>query len=201
MFLQRIVHPSLPVKSIAELVKAAKAKPGAINCASGGIGTPPFVAGELFKAQAGVDLLHVPYRSGGEALTSVLAGETSVYFSPFAVALPHIKSGKVRPLAVTSAKRSSLLPDYPTVDESGYRGYEAGNWYGIMAPAKTPKETIAVIRDAALSALHKNPTVAKRLAELGYIPVGDQPEEFAAHIKAKIEKLGKVLRGLKAPSN
>ena len=192
-----VVHPSLPVKSIAELVRLAKAKPGSINYASGGIGGSAYIAGDLSRSQAGVDLLHVPYRSGGEALTSVLSGETTVYFSALAVALPHIQSGKLRPLAVTSAKRVSLLPDYPTVAESGYPDYQAGNWYGILAPAKTPKETIATIRKAVLSALN-NPTIDKRLAELGYIPVGDKPEEFAAHIKAEIESLCKIMRGLKA---
>lgn len=195
-----IVHPSLPVKSIAELVKLAKEKPGAINYSSGGIGTPTFVAGELFKAQAGVDLMHVPYRSGAEALTAVLSGEVSIYFAPFATALPHIRQGRVRPLAVTSAKRLALLPDYPTVAELGYAGYATGNWYGIMVPAKTPKEIIATIRNAAVSSLG-NPEVAKRLADLGYIPVGDTPEEFGAHINAEIESLGKVLKGLKPSAN
>ena len=191
-----VVHPSLPVKSIGELVRLARAKPGAINYSSGGAGTPTFVAAELFKAQAGVDLLHVPYRAGGEALTAVVAGETSVYFAPLATALPQIRQGRLRALAVTSAKRLSLLPEYPTVAESGYPGYESGNWYGIMLPAKTSQETIATIRVAAISVLN-NPNVNKRLNDLGYVPVGDRPEEFAAHIKSEIDKLGKILRELR----
>ena len=109
-----VVHPSLPVKSITELVKLAKARPGAINYSSGGVGTPTFVAGELFKAQAGVDMLHVPYRSGGEAITAVVTGEVSVYFAPLSTALPHVRQGRLRALAVTTARRLSLLPEYPT---------------------------------------------------------------------------------------
>jgi tripartite-type tricarboxylate transporter receptor subunit TctC len=190
-----VVHPSLPVKSIAELVKLAKARPGAINYSSGGAGTATFIAAELFKGQAGIDLLHVPYRAGGEALTAVVAGETSVYFAPLATALPQIRRGRLRALAATSAKRLSLLPEYPTVAETGYPGYESGNWYGIMVPAKTPQEPIATIRGAGIAVLN-NPVVSKRLNDLGYVPVGDQPEEFAAHIKSEIDKLRKILRQL-----
>lgn len=195
-----VVHPSLPVKSISELVRLAKAKPGAINYSSGGIGTPTFVAGELFKGQAGVDLLHVPYRSGGEAITAVVTGEVSVYFAPLSTALPHVRQGRLRALAVTTARRLPLLPEYPTVIESGFPGYEAGNWYGLLVPAKTPKETIATIRSAALSALNR-PEVGKRLSDLGYVTIGDQPEEFAAHIKSEIAKLAKILRGLRVTAN
>ena len=188
-----VAHPSLPVRSLDELVKLSKARPGAINYASGGVGTPTFVAAELFKAQAGVNLLHVPYRAGGEALTAVLSGEVSIYFSPLATALPHVRQGRLRPLAVTAAKRVPVLPEYPTVAELGYPGYQSGNWYGLLVPAKTPKEIIAAIRAAAVAALN-NETISRRLADLGYVAIGDQPEEFAAHIKAEIESLGKILR-------
>jgi len=188
-----VAHPSLPVRSLDELVKLAKARPGAINYASGGVGTPTFVAAELFKAQAGVNLLHVPYRAGGEALTAVLSGEVSIYFSPLATALPHVRQGRLRPLAVTAAKRVPVLPEYPTVAELGYPGYQSGNWYGLLVPAKTPKEIIAAIRAAAVAALN-NETISRRLADLGYVAIGDQPEEFAAHIKAEIESLGRILR-------
>jgi tripartite-type tricarboxylate transporter receptor subunit TctC len=189
-----VVHPSLPVKSISELVKLAKAKPGAINYSTGGTGTPTFIAAALFKAQAGIDMLEVPYKAGGEALTGILAGETSVYFSPLAVALPHIgKQGRLRALAVTSSRRVPALPEVPTVIEAGYPGYQYGNWYGLVVPAKVPKETITIIHNAAVSALN-NPGLSKRLGELGYVSIGDQPEEFAAHIKSEIEKLAKILR-------
>ena len=190
-----VVHPSLPVKSLAELVRLAKAKPGAINYGSGGIGTPTFVAGELFKTRAGVDLLHVPYKSGGEAIIGVITGEVSVYFAPLATALPQVREGRLRPLAVTSVKRLALLPEQPTVAELGYPGYQAGNWYGLMVPAKTPPEIVAAVRAAALAAL-ANPTVSKRMTDLGYVIIGDQPEEFAAHLKAEIASLAKILKGL-----
>lgn len=188
-----VVHPSLPVKSIRDLVKLAKAKPTAIKYSSAGVGTSTFVAPELFKKWAGVDLLHVPYRGGSQALLAVITGETSVYFSPVATALPYIQQGRLRALAVTTPKRLPLLPDYPTVAESGYPGYQATNWYGLMVPARTPREIIATIHKAAIPVLN-NPTGSKRLTDLGFIAVGDQPEEFAAYIKSQIESLGKVMR-------
>ncbi len=195
-----VVHPSLPVKSIAELVKLAKAKPGAINYSSGGAGTATFIAAELFTGPAGIQLLHVPYRAGGEALTAVLSGETSVYFAPLATALPHLRQNRLRALAVTSSKRVPLLPQMPTVAELGYPGYESGNWYGIMVPAKTPREIITTIRNATIAALG-SPVLNKRLVDLGYITIGDTPEEFAAHIRSEIGKLSKVLRDLNVTAN
>ena len=188
-----VAHPSLPVKSLTDLVSLAKAKPGAINYSSGGVGTPTFVAAELFKAQAGINMLHVPYRSGGEALTAILGGEASVYFAPLAVALPQVRQGRLRPLAVTTMKRIRLVPDLPTVAEAGYPNYQSGNWYGLLAPVKTPRDVIATIRNAAVTLLNTDAT-STRLADLGYISVGDQPEEFAAHIKAEIDNLGTILR-------
>ena len=194
------VHPSLPARSIAEFVKLAKAKPGAINYSSGGIGSPTYIAAEMFKGQSGLDVMHVAYRSGAEALTAVLSGEVSVYFAPVATALPLIRQNRVRALAVTSAKRVPLLKEWPTIAESGYPGFDAGNWYGIVVPAKTPKETITVIHGAAISALN-NPDVTRRLDDLGYVPVGDDPDAFAAHIKSQIEKFGKVLKGVRSSAN
>jgi tripartite-type tricarboxylate transporter receptor subunit TctC len=191
-----VVHPALPVKTLAALVRLAKNKPGDINYSSAGIGTATFLAGELFKGHAGIDLLHVPYRSGGEAITAVVSGEVSVYFAPMAVALGHVRHGRLRPLAVTSIKRVPVLPEYPTVDESGYPGYQAGNWYGLCVPARTPKEIIAAIRGATLNALQSGDT-SKALIDLGYVLVGDEPEQFAAHISAEAEKLAKILRDIK----
>ncbi len=195
-----VVHPSLPVKSIGELVKLAKAKPGAINYSSGGAGTATFIAAELFTGPAGIQLLHVPYRAGGEALTAVLSGETSVYFAPLATALPHMRQNRLRALAVTSSKRVPLLPQMPTVAELGYPGYESGNWYGLMVPAKTPREIVTTVRTATITALG-TPVLNKRLVDLGYITIGDTPEEFAAHIKSEIGKLSKVLRDLNVTAN
>ena len=192
-----VVHPSLPVNSIAGLVKLAKNKPGDLHYASGGIGTPTFVAGELFKAQARIDLLHVPYRSGGEAITAVVSGQVSVYFAPLAAALGHIRQGRLRALAVTSPKRLAVFPESPTIEESGYPGYQAGNWYGIAVAAKTPNEIIAAIRGAALNAL-QSPETNKALTELGYVLIGDDPEQFAAHIDTEVAKLAKILREIKS---
>ena len=192
-----VVHPSLPVKTIPELVKMARSKPGAVHYGSGGIGTPTFVAGELFKSRAKVDLLHVPYKSGGEAIIGVLTGEVPVYFAPLSTALPHVQHGKLRALAVTTEKRLALLPQYPTVAEAGYPGYQAGNWYGLMVPAKTPREVVTAIRNAGVTAVN-SPAVSKRMAELGYVIIADQPEEFAAHIRSEIASLAKILKGLSA---
>lgn len=191
-----VVHPSLPVKSIAELVKLAKQKPGAINYASGGAGTPTYIGAELFKRQAGIDLLHIPYRAGGEALTSVIAGETGVYFAPLASTLSYLKQGRLRALAVTSTRRLGLLPQYPTVAELGYPDYESGFWHGLLVPAKTPREIIIPLRNAAVQVLTQ-PAVAQRLVELGYVSYGTTPEEFGVYLKSEINKLRNLLKGLK----
>ena len=191
-----VVHPSLPVKSIAELVKLAKQKPGAINYASGGAGTPTYIGAELFKRQAGIDLLHIPYRAGGEALTSVIAGETGVYVAPLASTLSYLKQGRLRALAVTSTRRLGLLPQYPTVAELGYPDYESGFWHGLLVPAKTPREIIIPLRNAAVQVLNQ-PAVAQRLVELGYVSYGTTPEEFGVYLKSEINKLRNLLKGLK----
>ena len=191
-----VVHPSLPVKSVGELVALAKAKPGAINYSSGGVGTPTFIAGELFKLQSKANMLHVPYRAGGEALTAVVAGETSVYFAPIAPALPHVKAGRLRPLAVTSSARLPLLGDLPTVAETGYPGFQTGNWYGLVVPARTAPDTVAALNKAALAVL-RNPAVNKRLVDSGYLVIGDTPEQFAAHIKSEIANLARILKDVR----
>ena len=187
-----VVHPSLPVKSLAELVRLAKAKPGELNYASTGAGTATFLAAEMFKSAAGVNLLHVPYRGGGEALIAVVTGEVSVYLGPMATVLPQVQHGKLRGLAVTTLQRLPAL-NYPTVAESGYPGYEAGNWYGLVAPAKTPREAIAALRNAVVASM-KSPAVAKRMEDLGYVAIGNQPEEFAAYIRSEIDKLAQILK-------
>jgi tripartite-type tricarboxylate transporter receptor subunit TctC len=191
-----VVHPTLPVKSLAELVKLAKAKPGQLDYASAGLGTVTFLAAELFKAQAGINLRHVPYRGGGESLTSIVSGETIVYFSPLPVALPHVQSGRLRALAVTSKKRVALVPQVPTVAESGYPGYEFNLWNGLLVPAKTPKETITSIRSAVVSALHA-PEVSKRLTEMSSNVVASQPEEFATFLQHEVDSIAKVVAKLK----
>jgi tripartite-type tricarboxylate transporter receptor subunit TctC len=190
-----VVHPSLPAKSVKELVALAKARPGAINHSSAGVGTFTFLAAEMFKRQAAVNMLHVPYRAGGEALTAVISGETSVYFSPAAGALPQVKQGRLRPLAVTSSKRITLMPELPTVAESGYPRFESGNWYGIVVPAKTPRDIIDRAHKASLASLN-NPTISKRLNDLGFVLIGNTPEEFGAYFRAEIDAWGKIVRDL-----
>jgi tripartite-type tricarboxylate transporter receptor subunit TctC len=188
-----VVHPSLPVKSVAELVKLAKARPGAINYASAGAGTSTFLAGELFKLTTGAKLIEVPYRGGGPAVTAVVSGEVPLYFAPIATALPFIREGRLRALAMGTAQRSPLLPQLPTVAESGYPGFEASNWHGLVVPAKTPREIIAVIHSAVIAAL-KRPDIAKRMHDLGLTVIGDRPAEFGAFLKGDIEKWRKIVR-------
>lgn len=190
-----VVPAASPIKSFKELVETAKAKPGSINYGSLGAGSSTFLATELFKAQAGVNLVNVAYKGGGPAVTGIVAGEVNVYFSPLASSLPHIRQGRLRALAVTTPKRVSLIPEVPAIAESGYPNYAFKQWYGFLAPAKTPKEVIAKIRNATAAVLNK-PEVKNRLIELGYIPVGDQPEEFAAYMKSEVENLGTLIRNL-----
>jgi tripartite-type tricarboxylate transporter receptor subunit TctC len=190
-----VVHPSLPVKSVADLVKLAKAQPGKLDYASAGLGTVTFLAAELFKAHAGVNLAHVPYRGGGESLTSIVGGETIVYFSPLPVALPHMRSDRLRALAVTSKRRVSLVPDIPTVAESGYPNYEFNLWNGLLVPAKTPKESITAIHNAVIAAMN-SPEVSKRMAEMSSNAVGSQPEEFGTFLKSEVESIAKIVTKL-----
>ena len=188
-----VVHPSLPVKSVTEFVKLTRARTGELNYASTGAGSATFLAAELFKNMAGVNIVHVPYRGGGEAVTAIIAGEVSVYFAPMAAILPYVRQGRVRMLAATTLKRLDAFAQLPTISESGYAGYQAGNWYGLLAPAKTGLEIVTAIRNAAVSAMNE-PATRRRLVDLGYIIAGDQPEEFAAFIKSEIATLGKIIR-------
>ena len=188
-----VVHPSLPVKSVAELVKLTRARGSEMNYASTGAGSATYLAAELFKNMAGVNIVHVPYRGGGEAVTAIIAGEVSVYFAPMAAILPYVRQGRVRVLAATTAKRLDAFPQLPTIAESGYAGYQSGNWYGLLAPAKTAPEIVTAIRNGALTALNDAAT-RKRLIDLGYLIVGDTPEEFAAFVRAEIATLGKIIK-------
>ena len=188
-----VVHPSLPVKSMRELVNLAKAKPGELSYGTAGVGTSTFLAAELFKIMSGINLLEVPYRGGAPAQTAVIAGEVSIYFAPIATAMPHVRDNRLRPIAVSTTQRLPAYPDYPTVAESGYPGYEASNWHGLMMPAKTPREFIKVIHAAVVAGINQ-PEISSRMRNLGYTVVGDQPEEFAEFIKLDIEKWRKIVR-------
>ena len=185
------VHPSLPVKSISELIKLAKSRPGELTYSSAGAGSGTFMATALFKSQTGVDMLHIPYVGGGPALRAVLSGEVPVYSPPLSSAITHIPQ-RLRALAVTSGKRHALLPEVPTVAES-VPGYEFDGWTGLMVPVNTPKEVIARVGSAVVSALN-SPEASKRLRDLGNDFVGDQPGELAAFLKQDIEKMAKLIR-------
>lgn len=191
-----VTHPSLPVKTVKELVALARARPGAINHASAGVGTFTFLAAELFKRRAAIDMLHVPYRSGGEALTAVLSGETPVYFAPVAGALPQVGQRRLRALAVTSSKRLSLAPEVPTVADSGYPQFEFGNWYGIVLPAKTPRDIVDRVHGASVAALG-NPAIGKRLQDAGFVTIGNTPEAFGAYFRTEVEAWRTIVRELK----
>lgn len=188
-----VVHPSFPAKSMRELVQLAKARPGDINYGSAGVGTSTYLAAELFKAVANINLVEVPYRGGAPAQTAVVAGEVLVYFAPIATALPFVRDKRLRLLGISTAERWPALPDVPTVAEQGFPGYEASNWHGLVAPAKTPRDIVNVLHKATVSAINL-PDVARRMRDLGYTIVGDQPEVFAEFIKADIEKWRKIVR-------
>ena len=194
-----VVHPSLPVRSVAELIAYAKAHPGQLNFASAGIGTSPQMSIELLKSMAGIDMVHIPYKGTAPGVVDLLAGQVKVMAPNLLTALPHIKSGKLRALAVTSAKRSVALPEIPTVAEAGLPGYDSTQWYGVLAPAGTPREIVTRLHDEIVRAL-RDAEVGKRLAADGAEAVGSSPEEFAAFIKSEGEKWAKVARaaGIKA---
>ncbi len=190
-----VVHPTLPAKSIGELVKLARARPGQLDYASAGLGTVTFLAAEIFNAQAGIQLRHVPYRGGGESLTSIVAGETIVYFSPLPVALAHMKSGRLRALAVTSKQRAAAAPEIPTVAESGYPKYEFSLWNGLLVPAKTPREIVVAVRNAAALALNA-PELRSRMSAMSVTPMAGSPEDFSAFLKSEVEAIAAVVRRL-----
>ena len=188
-----VVHPSFPAKTVADLVRVAKAKPGAVFYGSAGVGTSTYLAAELFKASANINLTEVPYRGGAPALTAVIAGEVPVYFSPVATGVPLVQQGRLRALAVSTLKRLPAYPEIPTVAESGYPGFEASNWHGLVAPARTSPEIIATLNAAVVSGL-KRPEIASRVRELGYAIVAGTPAEFADFIRTDIEKWRRIVQ-------
>lgn len=187
------VNLDLPVKTLAEFIAYAKANPGKINYASGGVGTSPHLCGELLKTMAGVDLLHVPYRGGAPALTDLLAGRVQMMFDNLPGSIGQIKTGKVRALAVTSAQRVAALPDVPTMAET-VPGYEASVWYGIAVPRGTPPDIVAKL-NGAVNAVLANPKLKARLQELGGDPMPLTPDAFGKLVAAETEKWAKVIRG------
>jgi len=188
-----VVHPSVPAKNVKELLAIARARPGKLNYASSGNGTVTHLAGELFKLMGKVDIVHVPFKGGAPALTALLSGEVDMSYENSLVVLPHVKAGKIRALAVTGRKRSQLMPELPTISESGLPGYEASGWYGLFAPAATPKAIIARVNAEAVKALHM-PDVVRTLSSQGAEPIGNTPEEFTAFVKSEIEKWARLVK-------
>jgi tripartite-type tricarboxylate transporter receptor subunit TctC len=191
------VHPSVPVKSLRELINLAKARPGDLTYASAGAGSGTFFAAEYFNGMANAKMLHVPYKGGGPALTAAVSGETAVYFTPIGPGLPHIQSGKLRPLGVSAPKRLAQLPAVPPIAET-LPGYEMLSWAGLMVPAGTPQGIIESIHKTAVSVLN-TPEVNKRLGAMGYIVVGGGPEELAAYVKTEIAKYSRIIRQIGLP--
>ncbi len=187
-----VVHPSLPVKSIKDLISLAKARPGAITYSSAGAGSGTFMAMALFVSHTGLDMLHVPYVGGGPALTAVISGQVLVYGAPLPTALPHLPQGRLRALGVTSRKPVAVLPDIPPVAAT-VPGYEFNAWAALLFPLKTPQSVITAMRNAVLSALNR-PDVNKRMTELSYVADTCQPEEVTTFMKADIEAMAKLIR-------
>jgi tripartite-type tricarboxylate transporter receptor subunit TctC len=188
-----VVHPSLGVNSVAELVAAAKARPEEIPFASAGKGSSGHLALELFQMSAGVRFNHVPYKGGAPAVNELLGGHVKALFSLALVVTPHVRSGKIKGLAVSSGQRSAVAPELPTIAESGYPGFEVVGWFGILAPAKTPPAIVAKLHDEIVRVL-KMPDTRQRLASQGADVVASTPGEFAAYIKSETERWAKVIK-------
>ena len=188
-----LVHPSVPAESVKELIALAKAKPGQLNYASASVATSSHLAGELFNMQAGIKIVHVPYKGAGPALTDLIAGQVQMMFSNPAAAYAYVKSGKLRALAVSGERRSSLMPEVPTIAEVALPGFEASTWWGILAPAHTPDAIINRV-NAELARALTNGEVLSRIAALGAEVAGGPPQRLAAHLRAEIPKWRRVIR-------
>ena len=188
-----VVHPSLPVKTVRELIALAKASPGKLSFSSSGSGSSDHMSGELFKSLAHVDLVHVPYKGGAPAITDAIAGQVSMTFSNQPTALPHVKSGQRRGIAVTSIKRSSAAPELPTIDESGLKGFDVSSWVGLNAPANLPREIVTRVNAEIVKGMSA-PAGRERLNQLAFDPVLSTPDQYAAHIKSEVAKWAQVAK-------
>jgi tripartite-type tricarboxylate transporter receptor subunit TctC len=188
-----VVNPDVPIRSVKELIAAAKAKPGSLSYASTGNGSSNHISMELFKSLAGVSIVHIPYKGSAPAVTDLLGGQVQVMFDNVPNVLPHVKAGRLRALAVSSATRSALVPDIPTVAESGVPGYELNVWFGLVAPAATPREIVQKLNAECLRILAL-PDVRERFLSQGVEPRGSTPAEFAEHIRSQMAKWSKVVR-------
>jgi len=194
-----VVHPSVPVKTVKEFTAFARARPGDLAYSSSGAGSAAHLAGELFNSLTGVKTVHVPYKGGGPSMIALVGGEVSLAFATMPSAIGYVKSGRLRGIAVTTEKRSPSTPELPTIAETGVKGYEAGSWYGLSAPAGTPKEIVARLHAETLKVVAL-PDVKERLFNAGFEIVTSSPEQFAAFTRSEIQKWGKIVKsaGLKA---
>ena len=188
-----VVHPSVPVKSVKDLVAHAKSKPGALRYASAGTGTAPHMSGELFDLMAGTKMIHVPYTGNGPALTDTLAGHVELTFASLPAGLAHAKSGRLRALATTSLKRATLMPDLPTIHESGLKGFNTDQWYGLLGPAKLPQPIVTKLHAETVKAL-KDAELNKQILNQGFEIVAGTPDEFRAHIQSEVKKWADLVK-------
>ena len=197
-FLLLVANPSLPAASLKELIALAKARPGSLNYGSTGLGAPPHLVTELVKIMAGIDMAHIPYKGDAPLFTALLGGEVQVAFVPPVTGLPHVKGGRLRALAVTSARRSPTLPDVPTVAEAGVPGFEYSGWLAILAPAGTPREIIGKLNGDIVKVVAV-PEMRDRFLGWGYEPVAGAPEAFAGRLRADIARYARVIKEAKIP--
>lgn len=188
-----VIHPGLPAKNLKEFIELARAHPGKYNYASAGTGSGTHLAAELLKLQTKIDIVHVPYKGTGPALTDLLGGQINMMVSTFASALPHVKSGRMRALGVTTVKRSPAAPDVPTLIEGGVAGYDYSTWYGLLAPAGTPKPIIDMLNASNRKVLARD-DIKQKLESQGVDPIVNTPAEFSAYMKSETEKWGKVVK-------
>jgi tripartite-type tricarboxylate transporter receptor subunit TctC len=188
-----VCHPSVPVKNAKELAALARGNPGALRHGSTGIGSPHHLAAEIFKSMAGVKMIHVPYRGASPAITDVVAGHIEIYFGAMVSTIPHVKSGRLKGLGVTSLKRVAASGDLQTLDEQGYKGFETGSWFGMAVPTGTPRDIIAKLHAGSIKAI-ASPDIRDRMSAEGADFVGDTPEQFTAFIKTEIEKWAKAVK-------
>jgi tripartite-type tricarboxylate transporter receptor subunit TctC len=193
-----VVHPSLPARNLKELIALAKARPGKLNFASSGMGSSNHMAGELLKVMAGINIVHVPYKGNAPAITDILGGHVEMNFSGVPALVPHIQSGRLRAIAIGSRKRFPAIPEVPTFDESGLKGYEATTWFGLLAPAKTPKEIISRW-NVEVDKILKSAELRERFMNDGLEPMGGTPEAFGRFIRAEIEKYARVIKAAGVP--
>jgi tripartite-type tricarboxylate transporter receptor subunit TctC len=188
-----VVHPSLPIRTVKELIALAKANPGSLSFASSGLGTTSHLAAELFKVLAHVDLVHVPYKADSVALPDVLSGRVPLMFMLQTTAMPQVKARKLKALAVSTRERSPLAPDLPTVAEAGMSGYEISAWFGLFVPARTPREIVDRLGAVTVKAILA-PDMKERLLEQGFTPIGSPPDEFAGFYRREVEKWARVVK-------